>query len=252
MPAARKRIATQTTGPPRAIPPRPGRAARARRPLSNHGIMTLLPGPPSSTSTPGPPIGTSSPAPPKKVSALALPIRASSPSPLATGDAHGDCGVGDGGRAAKDGDGAAVDEDGAGRVTADGDDVVELVAEDGQRASDGIERGGDGRDDAVGQALEGRRKPALPDGLSPGRLTPGPVADGVPPEDTQRSRSSSSGVSEVVGPPRAAAEGTTRPVGRGLTRRSHPGSRTRRRARFFFPGAPRRNPDPHGAESPSP
>ena len=53
-------------------------------------------------------------------------------------------GVGDGGGAAEDRDGAAVDEDVAGRVAADGDRVVLVVAEDGEDADHGGEDGGDG------------------------------------------------------------------------------------------------------------
>ena len=60
--------------------------------------------------------------------------------------------VGDRRRAAGDGDGAAVDEDRAGRIAADGDVVVEAVAEHAQRA--GGEGRGDGRARAHGGAGE--------------------------------------------------------------------------------------------------
>jgi hypothetical protein len=77
--------------------------------------------------------------------------------------------VGEGGGAALDTDGAAVNQERTVGVPADGDGVVQVVAEDGQGARAGREGGGDRRGDALGQPLQARRGAAGaggPDGTS--------------------------------------------------------------------------------------
>ena len=131
-------------------------------------IMRSLPDSPKTWSSASPPVSVSFSAPPKRKSKPPLPSRVSLPALAEEHVAAGAAGervvagaaeevrprqravglvqrdgvvaalaedldqrrVGDGRRAAEDGDGAAVDQDAAGRVAADGDGVVEVVAEE--------------------------------------------------------------------------------------------------------------------------
>ena len=135
-------------------------------------IMRSLPASPNTWSSPAPPVSVSLPAPPNSRSLPPLPSRVSLPawpnSMIVAGAAgqrvvagaaeqlgrrqravglverdrvvaalaeHLDQGgVGDGRLAALDGDGAAVDENVSGRVAADTDEVIGIVAEHGQQA----------------------------------------------------------------------------------------------------------------------
>ena len=87
-------------------------------------------------SAPEPPVRMSLPAPPKRLARGRAPLasfkRDGVVAALAEDLDQG--GVGDGRRAAQDRDGAAVDEDLPGGVAADGDVVVEVVAERRQQA----------------------------------------------------------------------------------------------------------------------
>ena len=95
-----------------------------------------MPAPPKSWSSPEPPVSTSLPAPPNSWAAGSAPLALVERDRVVAALAeHLDQrGVGDRRRAARDGYGAAVDENLSGRVAADRDGVVDVVAEHRQQA----------------------------------------------------------------------------------------------------------------------
>ena len=124
----RRRSACRCSAPPnrKSKPPLPSRVS--------------LPLWPNSMSPPEPPVIVSLPAPPNRLAARQRAVRLVERDGVVAALAeHLDQRrVGDRRRAALDGDGAAVDEDRAGRVAADRDGVVEVVAERRQELRVGL------------------------------------------------------------------------------------------------------------------